>query len=306
MATSGSKDYSLTAEAVINSALYELRALGLGRTVDSNLQAECLVRLNAMIKHDMTQGVKLWTRRFARLFLVPSQRSYDLPGANVCDLSELSETTLDADEAASQTVISVASTSGFSNSDVIGIMLDDKTIHWSTISSLVTDDTVTIGDALASAASSGNKVYVYTNTIARPLEVDAMQRELSGNEIPMTGLSRHEYETLPNKTSPGVPVNYYFDPQTTTANLYVWPVPDSSEQVLNFTYRDTIEDIDAVANDFDFPQEWQEYLVYNLALRISSLVGKQPSQTTVMMAQSSRDSMMNWDQEEESLIFGVS
>ena len=53
-------------------------------------------------------------------------------------------TTLDADEAASQTVLSVTSTSGFANSDNIGIELDDGTRQWTTISSFVADDTVTV------------------------------------------------------------------------------------------------------------------------------------------------------------------
>ena len=303
MATSGSRDYTRTAAQVIKSALLELRAISRTETVDTDLEAECLVRLNAMIKQDQVEGVKLWLRRFARLFVVTSQASYSLAGANACNLDELHETTLDADEAASQTVLSVTSTSGFANSDNIGILLDDNTIHWSTIDSFVTDDTVTIADALPSAAARGSEVFVYTTALERPLKIISAQRELDDSEIPMEALEREEYEELPNKTAPGTPVNYYYDPQTGAGKLYLWPVPDSAAQQINFSYLDQLQDIDTTEDDFDYPQEWLEYLIYNLAIRISGLVAKDPSQSTIAIAANAKNELKSWDGEGGSVIF---
>lgn len=303
MATSGSRDYSLTGAQVIRQALLELKAIQLNVTVDSTLEADCLVRLNAMIKQDQVEGVKLWRKRFAKLFVVNGQRSYSLPGANACNLDELHETTLDAAEDAAQTILSVTSTSGFANSDVIGVALDNNTIHWTTIASFVTDDTVTVGDALPSAAASGNKVYVYTTALERPLKVLSAQREVSGQEIPMEEMSRDEYEELPNKSSTGTAVNFYYDPQTTTGKLYLWNAPDNVEQEINFTYLDQLQDMDATSNDFDYPQEWLEYLIYNLAIRISSLVGKTPSESTIAIASNAKNQLMSWDAEADSVEF---
>jgi len=85
------------------------------------------------------------------------------PGAP--DINLTSETTLDADELAGQTIISVTSTSNMTAGDAIIIFLDDQTSHLSTIASLVENDTVTINDALPSKAASGNKVVYVTNRI---------------------------------------------------------------------------------------------------------------------------------------------
>ncbi len=303
MSTSGVTTYTRTAAQLIKSALFELKATSLTATVDSNLEAECLVRLNAMIKQDTIEGVKLWRMRFAKLFLVGSQASYSLPGANACDLDELSETTLDADEAAAQTVLSVTSTSGFANSDNIGILLDDNSIHWTTISSFVTDDTVTIASGLPSEASSGAKVYVYTNGISRPLKITAAQRELSGNEIPMEELEREDYEYLPNKSSSGDPVNFYYDPQTGTGKLYLWPVPSDSTKEINFSYIDELQVITDTGQDYDYPEEWLEYLIFNLAFRISSIAAKEPSQSTIAIATNAKKTLMSWDAEGGSVEF---
>jgi len=65
-------------------------------------------------------------------------------------------TTLDANEAASQTILSVTSTTGFVNNAPCVVILDTGASHPSSIVSFVTDDTVTISDALPSAAASGN------------------------------------------------------------------------------------------------------------------------------------------------------
>jgi len=80
------------------------------------------------------------------------------PGAP--DSNTHNETTLDAAEAAGQTVISVAATTNMQAGDSILIELDDSTFHLSTISSFVAGDTVTIADALPSKAASGNKVVI--------------------------------------------------------------------------------------------------------------------------------------------------
>ena len=65
-------------------------------------------------------------------------------------------TTLDANEAASQTILSVTSTAGFVNNAPCVVILDDGSAHPSSIVSFVAGDTVTISDSLPSAAASGN------------------------------------------------------------------------------------------------------------------------------------------------------
>jgi hypothetical protein len=85
----------------------------------------------------------------------------------------------------------------------------------------------------------------------------------------MNELSRQEYFDLPNKTADAsVPVSWYFDPQTTTGTLYLWPAPDTnaaSDYTLQITHTRRIEDMDSSADSLDMPQEWLDAVIWLLA-----------------------------------------
>jgi len=314
MATSGVTAYDRTGAQIADHAARLLKIIGVDETLDTTSGGEedqILESLNLMIKtHQMQLG--LWRYREAKMFLVDGTASYTFPPTAstnyACDISELSETTLDADEASGQTVISVASTSqgaGFANSDTILIVQDDDTIHASTISSFVANDTVTINDALTAAASSGNKVYVYTNAIPRPLKVLSARRENSSTEIEMFQLSREEYFNLPNKTATGTPVQYYYDPQQGTVKMYLWPTPSTVDDVINLTYLDELEIISANTDTSNFPQEWMEYLVYGLAVRIAPLYGIAVPNEVLAVYTEAKSLLEGWDQDDASVYFGA-
>jgi len=70
----------------------------------------------------------------------------------------LFNTTLSADEAAGQTVLSVTSSANFTAGNYVNILLDDDTIHRTTIASVDSSIQITIAAALPGKASSGNNV----------------------------------------------------------------------------------------------------------------------------------------------------
>ena len=88
---------------------------------------------------------------------VPAPR----PGA--ADILGETSTTLDADEASGQTILSVTSTSSMGIGDSVKLAMDNDEFHLSTIASFVTDDTVTINDATTYKASSGKTLIIYSN-----------------------------------------------------------------------------------------------------------------------------------------------
>lgn len=109
----------------------------------------------------------------------------------------------------------------------------------------------------------------YVLTAAR--RVISVRRRTSSQDIPLGVLTRDQYYNLPNKSSSGYPISYYFDPQRSTKTLYVWQVPTAAivaTTTLQYTYQRVIEDLDDLDNDPDFPQEWMETLVYGLAARL--------------------------------------
>lgn len=104
----------------------------------------------------------------------------------------------------------------------------------------------------------------------KPLRVLSVRRRLTSStqDTPLWELSREEYDELPNKTSEGVPVQFYYDPQRSTGTLYVWPEPSTAvaaANTLRVSYLRPIEDFDASNDDPDLPQEWLNALIWNLA-----------------------------------------
>jgi len=305
MATSGSADYNRTASQIILGALRVLNVLG-RQTIDSTDETNALEALELMVKSWQAEGLHLWTQTDATLFLVPSTNKYSLAGANAANTSDVINTTLSAAEAASQTVISVTSSTGMAAADVVGIVTDDDTTHWSTIATVDSSTQITIDDATDSAAASGNAVHTYTTALGRPLRITSMRRLNSDVDVPMIELSNAEYFNLPSKKSEASPVEWYYDPQLGTGALYLWPTPDTVDDVIRFTYWRSIEDADAVSNDLDFPAEWLECLKYNLALRLAPEYGKPIAPEAAMLARELKEKLEDFDQEEASVYFSGS
>ena len=95
-----------------------------------------------------------------------------------------------------------------------------------------------------------------TPAIDRPLHVfSANRKSTGGNEVPMISLTRADWMAIPNKTSSGTPVQYYYDPQTVDGTLYVWPTPPTG--VTDVLVLDVDRQLDIMSDsldDFDFPQ----------------------------------------------------
>lgn len=124
----------------------------------------------------------------------------------------------------------------------------------------LTEASITLLDATAS----------YSITAAR--KVLEVRRRTSGVDIPLQMYSRQEYYDEPSKAATGNPRAWYFDPQRATRTLYVVGVPDATiaaASTLRYTYIRVLEDLDALDNDFDVPQEWLEVLQYGLAARLT-------------------------------------
>ena len=111
--------------------------------------------------------------------------------------------------------------------------------------------------------------------IDRPLHVFAANRKSSsGNEVPLVPLTRADWMATPNKTSGGTPVQYYYDTQTSTGLLYVWPTPQvGTTDTLVIDVDRQLDIMSDSLDDFDFPMQWQECLAYMLATRIAPEYG---------------------------------
>ncbi len=276
-------------------------------TPGAQLITDTAEALNAMVKRwQKKPGMRLWAVREATLFPQVSQVKYGLGTASTDHATEtFYETDISAAEASGQTTLSVTATTNMTVADYIGIVVDDGTIHWSTIASK-TSSTVTINDALDDTAAAGNPVFNYTTKSVRPLKVvDARRYNISAATdaaiAPM--LSRNDYNALTNKTQTGTIVQAFYDPERSALGyLYIWQPPAAITELVKFTYHRPIMDFDAASDEADFPQEWIDPIVYNLAVSIAPEFDVSAERLSVIAPQAAAylDDVMGDDREGES------
>lgn len=162
---------------------------------------------------------------------------------------------------------------------------------------LRTERSVTL---IASTAS-----YALTPKPMRVLEV--RRRATSGSiDTPLTQWSRQQYLDQPNKTTDSVPVAFYYDPQSTTGTLYVWPRPSTgtaTDFTLQLTYLRRMDDFDGSGDDADMPQEWLQALSLTLAEALSLKYGidQRMRREIAERAAIARAEINSWDTEPASL-----
>lgn len=98
------------------------------------------------------------------------------------------------------------------------------------------------------------------------------RRDADGNDIPLTPYDHRTYSELPDKDQAGTPTVYHLRKTRTTLALYIWPVPAAETTLVTDAAR-VIQDVTALDQDVDIPQEWTECCFYSLAARLSVPLG---------------------------------
>lgn len=306
MALSGTIDFTLTRNQLIKRALRLIGASPLGQTPSNEEIADAAEVLNIMIKAWSAEGIRLWKLTEARLFLDVSTKKYSLSSAATsahCATS-YSSTTLSAAASNTDSTITVSSISGISSGDYIGVQTSSTDIHWTTVNGAPSGSTVTLTDAMDADAANGNTVWFYTTKINRPLRiVDARRSNTSSIDTPIAVVSREEYFMLPSKDSTSNVNQIYYDPQLTTGYLYVWPISNTVNDFIDFTFADTIQDFDTLTDNPDFPVEWFEAIYYNLAVRLCPLYGVDSTEREQLKTEAAAmlQDAIGWDDDMQSI-----
>src|SRR5205085_1814515 len=133
---------------------------GIGRTPSAEDMQLTSDTLNMMIKAWSAQGLHLWAKEEATLFLTQYQAKYTLGNnsnnAYCCLTSDLVTTELNANQITNDTSITVLSTTGMTVGDYIGIVLDDKSLYWTTINLIPSSTSITLTGGLSGQASNTN------------------------------------------------------------------------------------------------------------------------------------------------------
>jgi hypothetical protein len=288
VATSVSWNYQATAAIIINAAAEDLGVIETSGTLTSGDFASMLTRLNLLAKQwqgksDMAQGLKIWTRQRLSVFLTNGQVRYLVGPASSDDRASVNSlsTTLGAAKAANATSITVASTTGMTAADQIGVVTDAGTIGWNTITSVDSGTTLTVPANTVGDAASGNVVYTYTSKAQRFVDIEyAVLRDNSQAGQPIDLPIRiytdvQEYESLPQKYAEGDPLAILVEPSRLNTVVTTNFNPPNVYKNLRLTVFYPAEDYDdsTGADDISFPQEWFAALEWELALRCAPMFG---------------------------------
>lgn len=96
---------------------------------------------------------------------------------------------------------------------------------------------------------------------ARYVQTTTFERWLDRRE-------RGEYNNYPNKLTPGTPTIFVFVKTTGNPKMNLWPVPADAVTIRADVARVT-EDVTAIDQEVDLPQEWAECVYYNLAVKMA-------------------------------------
>ena len=169
MTTSGIVTFSVTRDQIIQDAMYDCGALGVGENVNDNDLQFCSRRLNMLVKQwqgrqDFAPGLKMWSRKRGNLFLSGSSGQYTVGPGGTGWATSFTQIATTAASASGSSTITVSSISGLSSGDNIGIVLDSQAIQWTTINGAPSGSTVTLTATLTGHVASGNTVYTYPTT----------------------------------------------------------------------------------------------------------------------------------------------
>lgn len=273
MATSGSTNFSVNFDEMAEASLRVLGVLGQGESLQADESTTARQAMNMMLKLWQADGMNVYLRKRATLFLQKDTNEYDLGPSGDHATNSYTSTAMRVAASTGATTLEVDSTAGMTAADYIGIKLDDGTIHWTTISSVTDSDTVVITTGLASAAAVDNKVYFYTTKVSRPIAIVSAFIRDGNYDYELRSLEYADYWRLWDKTQNSTPTAFNYDPQITNGVLRINYEPTDVTETFEFVYHRPIEDMDAGANDFDVPQEYYEPIKFGLAARLSSEYG---------------------------------
>lgn len=303
MAVSGSKNFSVTRTDIVNASLRKIGAFDAGEDLGPDESKAAVLALNLMIKEWSARGIDVPWREDVTLFLQSGQRSYRIGATGDHATTSYVETTLAADAISGDTVISLTSISGIAAADFIGIKLDSGLIHWTTVVDTITTITV----ALPADASAGNAVYTYTTKANRPQRiVYAYRRNSSNFDTEVTLIGEAAYQMLANKGSSG-PVNQiFYRTSLDNGTLFAWPANDRGIDKLVLVTQNLVDDFDSAGDNPQFPVEWSNAIVWNLAAEMAPEYGTSLKERQLLTVQAAEklNALLDYDVENASVIFG--
>ena len=129
-------------------------------------------------------------------------------------------------------------------------------------------------------------------------------------DTPVMLVSKQEYNVLGSKFSTGTANTIFYDPRKLNGVLYVYLTPDLNAQTnleLHIIVQLPLDDLNTALDIPDFPNEWMNCLVWNLADQLSLEYGvpMNTRQEISQRAMTYKTLLSDWDVEASSTFFQV-
>jgi hypothetical protein len=119
-----------------------------------------------------------------------------------------------------------------------------------------------------------------SQTVNIPAPLKIVQCLLVNNDTdtatPMEVKTHYDYNLLSALENTGVPTSFWYEPLNQTGVLHVWPTPDTdtiADCEFRIVYQKPFQDMVNDSDTLDFPQWWQEAIIYGLASRLAPEFG---------------------------------
>ncbi len=222
--------------------------------------------LNILFSEWGNRGLHFWEVKNQSVALADGQAVYTFFRSPSDGTSDGISTTLSAGINSSVSTIGVASVTGMPTTGGI-IIIGSEQITYSGISSLnLTGCVRGVNGSTAATHTTGDAVLQFPNGMTDIQELNF--RDASTNvDTPMTKISRSQYQGFSNKTSKGLPTQYWVQRfiDKVTVTLYLTPGSSQAGDFINFYYTKRIDDVGAYTNASDVPYRFVPCMIAGLS-----------------------------------------
>ena len=222
--------------------------------------------LNILFSEWGNRGLQFWEVKNQNVTLVDGQAVYTFFRSPADGTSSGISTTLSAGINAAVTTIGVASVTGLPTAGGI-IIIGTEQITYSGISSLnLTGCVRGVNGSTAATHTTGDAVLQFPIGMTDIQEANHRVKSTSV-DTPMTRISRSQYQGFSNKTSTGLPTQYWVQRfiDKVTMTLYLTPGSAQDGNYINFYYTKRIDDVGAYTNATDVPYRFVPCMIMGLA-----------------------------------------
>ena len=222
--------------------------------------------LNILFSEWGNRGLQFWEVKNQNVTLIDGQAVYTFFRSPADGTSSGISTTLSAGINAAVTTIGVASVTGLPTAGGI-IIIGTEQITYSGISSLnLTGCVRGVNGSTAATHTTGDAVLQFPIGMTDIQEANHRVKSTSV-DTPMTRISRSQYQGFSNKTSTGLPTQYWVQRfiDKVTMTLYLTPGAAQDGNYINFYYTKRIDDVGAYTNATDVPYRFVPCMIMGLA-----------------------------------------